>query len=254
MNVDGDSGRYGTSDASAERGFVSPLRLELEADPLRLFKLLLICIAVMFPFNVAAAWLISQGLFGRWPEAFLFDAERNLPTLFTFGLMLACHGQLVLVALREWSRDGRWKLHWAGLALVFLMMAFDEISQLHENLIRPLQKILNATGLLYHAWVIPGMIFVAAMTFAYLRFVLALPPSFRRLVILAAAVYVTGVLGVEMVGGAYYESIEHAKTMTYLGITMLEETLEMLGLAIFACALLGYLGREGISVTLSGSD
>jgi hypothetical protein len=59
----------------------------------------------------------------------------------------------------------------------------------------------------------------------------------------AAAVYVGGALGMEMVCG--YMFVEYGEqSLAYLAAMTLEETMEMTGMVIFLYALLDFLRRE----------
>ena len=120
-------------------------------------------------------------------------------------------------------------------------MALDEGLGFHELLTIPLRWRLDATGPLFFAWVIPAIVLVALIGLFYCRFLLSLPSRSRRLFILAAAVYIGGVLGMEMVGSNYY--YQYGKTLTYGIIASIEEVFEMTGIVIFIYALLDHLER-----------
>ena len=61
----------------------------------------------------------------------------------------------------------------------------------------------------------------------------------RRLFLIAGITYISGVLGMEMVGGAYVS--QYGKTLTYGIIGSFEELLEMSGILVMIYALLDYL-------------
>lgn len=243
---DAGTGRQADLRTAPAVTLVPGMAVEAVISPSGVLRLILWCIVALIPPGLVCARLKAEGMFGRWPEIFLFDAERNVPTLFSFVLMLVIFAQLLIIARREWVSGGAWRRHWAGLALLFFIMPFDEASSLHEHLIRPLRKLLDTGGAFYHAWVIPGLMFVAFMTFVYFRFVLALPRPLRERVILAGALYIGGAIGFEMIGGAWYDA--HSGGMAYQLIGMVEETLEMLGLSVFLWALLDHLTRRPVTV------
>ncbi|MCP4073542.1 MAG: hypothetical protein GY742_17660 [Hyphomicrobiales bacterium] len=56
----------------------------------------------------------------------------------------------------------------------------------------------------------------------------------------SGVVYVTGALGMEMVGGYFASSVGWEST-SYIVIATIEESLEIIGLAMFAGFLFGYL-------------
>ena len=74
--------------------------------------------------------------------------------------------------------------------------------------------------------------FFLAVGLAYARFVFALPRTIMVLTILGGALYVSGALGTELIGGDYASRFG-METRAYLLIASVEETLEMLGLIVF---------------------
>jgi hypothetical protein len=174
---------------------------------------------------------------------FLLNSEGNLPTLFTFGLLLFCSIMLLLINLEQGISGSEWRIHWRVLMIVFFLMAFDEAAMVHEKSILVLRDALGTSGWLYFAWVVPASIFVILFALAYLRFLLALPKPFTQLFILSGALYIAGVLGLEMPGGAYAEA-RGQDTFTFQMIATVEEVLEMAGIALFAYTLVRFLGRR----------
>ncbi|HLL46809.1 MAG TPA: hypothetical protein VK399_08860, partial [Longimicrobiaceae bacterium] len=134
------------------------------------------------------------------------------------------------------------------LALLFLYLSVDEAAELHELLIEPLRGSLNAGGLFHFAWVVPAIALLAVLGLAYARFLVHLPASTRRLFIMAAATFVGGAVGAEMVGGAWVESRGFHNLGSVL-IWTVEESLEMLGIVVFVYALLHHLQLRGAAIT-----
>jgi hypothetical protein len=66
---------------------------------------------------------------------------------------------------------------------------------------------------------------------------------------LAGAGYVGGALGMEMIGGAYASA--YGYDAYYPVLTIVEETLEMLGILLFLHALLCYMTAHMPRVTLT---
>jgi len=168
------------------------------------------------------------------------DVENSIPTWYSSTLLFVGCGLFTAIAfLKKQTRD-RYTRHWQGLAVLFLLMSLDEAASLHETVDRALKVWFNLSGLLYYAWVIPGMIFVGCVGLAYWKFLKALPPATRRLFILAGVVYVGGAIGVEIIGG-FHAGVHGRYTLPYLLITTVEEALEMVGVIVLVYALLNYL-------------
>ncbi|HEU0080314.1 MAG TPA: hypothetical protein VFQ76_21885 [Longimicrobiaceae bacterium] len=195
--------------------------------------------------------LYSSGhdhVFGFVPRFSLLQ-EANVPTWYASTTLLFCAVLLGVVARMERDAGSPYALHWKLLALVFLYLSLDEAAELHELLVLPLRATLNAGGLFYYAWVVPGIAVLAVLAVAYARFLLHLPAPTRRLFLVAAATFVGGALGAEMVGGAWVESRGAGHPVSVL-IGSVEEALEMVGIAVFAYALLLHLELRGGAVTI----
>lgn len=192
--------------------------------------------------------LVSQTIthtYGLNPERFTIqflnvDAERNLPTSFQSGLFLACGFALAGIAAVAYLSGDRWRRHWAVLSLVFMMLAWDEITEVHEHLIHIMEP-LGFSGVFRFAWIIPAAIAVGIFSLAMLPFIRALPRALRTRFVLAAAIFVGGILSLEAIGGWYYERINEDINLPYVLLTTLEEALEMTALILFLHTLLTHL-------------
>lgn len=181
---------------------------------------------------------------------FDFNEEGNVPTLFTTLLLLACAGLAFLVGVARRAGAGREGAYWLFLAAVFIFMGVDESMNIHEQLVTPVQEALGGTsGALFFAWVIPYGLAVLLLGLVYLRFVWRLPARVRALIFLAGGLYVAGALGMEIVGGEYLDWHGGERDVIFALMATVEETLEMVGLAVFVLALLTY-----IHASLGGID
>ena len=181
---------------------------------------------------------------------FDLNREGNVPTLLS-AILLAIAGGLLLVIARARKRDSApYAVHWKILALIFFFMAIDEVIGIHELLIQPLRSALNAEGVLYFTWVVPGAVLVLVFAVAYLKFLVHLPKKVAVLVAIAGVVYVAGALGMEMIDGQYYAEHDRAQDEVYVLMTTIEEVLEMVGVAIFIHALATYMVDHVKSVVI----
>ena len=119
-----------------------------------------------------------------------------------------------------------------------MVLAADEFLGLHEILIIPdLAKWLGLPGFLRPLWVIPGAIAVLWGIWKFGPFWQQLPTKLKRRSLVAGILYITGALGLEMVGGAYAD-IEGQQNLVYALLTVVEEVLEMSGMILLLRALL----------------
>ncbi|MCU0352845.1 MAG: hypothetical protein MUD08_03755 [Cytophagales bacterium] len=182
--------------------------------------------------------------FRLW-KLFDIDGENTIPAYFSTLLLLTSAVLLFLIfyVKRKGFKPVHYQGHWLGMSVVFLYLSADEALSLHENLIGITQKIAGSnTGIFSLAWVIPFGLFVVFFATAYLRFLWHLSAKVRLQFILAGIVYVSGALGMEVVGGYYIE--KNGWTLTTHFLLTVEELLEMLGIIIFIRILLGYISEE----------
>jgi len=177
---------------------------------------------------------------------FLFDLdeERNLPSTYSAVAILAAACLLVLTGglYRMQAIRGAWS--WFFLASVFLFLAVDESFSLHEKLALPIRDLLQNDRPGHLNWVLGGFTFLAVVAAFSLRFVFRLDRRPRWLMLGAGFLFVSGALGVEMLGGLRLQervgSLANPDPIYFLAVAI-EESLEMLGIALFNYALLDHL-------------
>lgn len=164
------------------------------------------------------------------------DDEHNVPAFVSSGLLLCVAGLLAFITALNRRLRRPHVMHWASLSGGFLFMAYDEAFQLHERLI-----VLGGeqTGLLYFAWLVPGITLAMLVCLLFLRFLWRLDAGTRRRFVVAGAIYMGGLIGVEAVGGWYVERAGF-DNWVYTSLATLEEGMEMAGLVVFIRALLKY--------------
>ena len=181
---------------------------------------------------------------------FSVGSDGNIPTYYSAFALLFSSGLLAFTGYLIRKAGRPMVLYWFGLSVVFLFMSADEMLELHERLIEPLRTTLGTSGAFYYAWVIPYGIAVLTIGAIYLRFLLHLPRRTAIGFIVAGAVFVTGAIGFEMLGGVIYEQSGSNNTY-YVFVQTIEEMLEMVGIAIFIYAITDYIAGEFDSVTVS---
>jgi len=172
--------------------------------------------------------------------AFYLDFESNVPTWYSSAALGLAAALLTIIAITMYRRLAADRLHWAALAALLLFLSVDEIAAFHEMPIDPLRESFNAGGLLYYTWVVPGLIAVAIVSCVFLRFFLRLSRRTQVMFALAAACFVTGAIGVEMLSGWQADRYGE-ENLTYALIITVEEFLEMIGVVILIRALVDYI-------------
>jgi hypothetical protein len=169
------------------------------------------------------------------------DEEQSIPAWFSSSVLLLCSVLLAIITATLKRTGERYVPHWGALAILFALLSLDESISVHERFVEPLRSLLGVSGLLYFAWVVPGGAFVVILALAYRRYVFDLPAESRRLFIVAGTLYLSGVLGLEMIGGLWVD-LYGQQNWAYHGFATVEELLEMSGAILFLYALMQYLG------------
>jgi len=174
------------------------------------------------------------------------DREQNIPTLFS---ML----QLMLAGTITWKLGNRepggsLRRLWRFLSLGLLWIGIDEALRFHERLNKIPIGELRRVSYFHFAWVLPAIAVVGVCGFVMLRLLRALPRPTARMFALSGGLFVAGAVGVEMLGG-HFARLSGQQTWIYTLCYTLEETLEMLGPALFIRSALRYAqlpsGKQG---------
>ncbi len=204
-------------------------------------RFLIILIGGLFILN--GIGIVSRVVFDVYPDSriykiFDFNCERNIPSVFSFLLMLT--SSLFLSVIFKTNKvNKRPFVLWGVLSFVFLMLGLDELLSIHEKIGWLLEEKVQTTGMFYFAWVIPYGIGTVIFLGMYIRFLLLLPRRIAQLFLIGGGMFVAGALGLEMLAGQYAESYSK-DFLLYHVMYSIEELLEMLGIAVFNYALVEY--------------
>ncbi len=220
--------------------------MEIKVDPRQVAVAFLSVAAVLTVINSVLLffyfYLGDDELFGLI-DLFDFDIEGNVPTLYSAVSVLFCSALLALITRVNWRKPDGKRFYWLGLTILFLLLAIDEGTAIHEEISTFLERYMDARGVLYFLWVVPYGIAMAVLALAYSKFVWELPKETRARFVMAGVIFLTGALGIEMLG-AREADLNGYDTVTYCVLYSLEEMLEMLGIILFIYTLLSHLARE----------
>lgn len=224
---------------------------ELMPTPARIVPRLVLRWVIVTIVVLTAASLFGQymrfehGFGGMWGFVPMFDMEReaNIPTLFSSHLLLAASALLFVVARMSRLTGDRMTRRWWILAVIFAMMSVDEIVSLHEYLGQRVPDVEGFGGIFYYQWVIPATILVILVGLYYLPLVRQVDNPHRRRIVLAGLIYIGSVIGVELAESAV-ASRTGDETMPYQVLAALQESGEMLGVAVFIWALLHFIASR----------
>ncbi|WP_127142496.1 hypothetical protein [Pelagibacterium montanilacus] len=195
-------------------------------------------------------WNIGNGTALKDLRHIWLDAELSLPAYYSSLVMLACAAIILVIGAKSRRERGGDGTHWLILGIGFVVMAIDESVSIHESLMMPVRNGLGLSGVFHYAWVVPGLIGVAALGLYFLPFLLRLPRRSAMLFVAAGGLYLGGALGVEMIGGLMEET-RGKESLGYIMSMVVEESLEIIGLSVFLCALVDHFARQWTSVGIA---
>ena len=200
-----------------------------------------VCLVVLFVLTKMPLYFLPDYV-GRdlLADKFDLDAEGNIPTFYSFLALLFSSVLLGAIAHVKNLDNDRYKNKWKILSFIFLYLSLDEIAQVHEDFVIPMRKLLNATGFLYSAWIVPFGFLAAIFALSYSKFLFHLPVSTKKMFAAAFVLYVGGAIGMEMPGG-YLVYTDNLHNVTFMILIAIEESLEMLGIVVFIHALILYI-------------
>jgi hypothetical protein len=234
----------------------------IKLNPGRILVFLLICIALLVGLSIRGQYVRffpnSVDVNGAWGEfsldllmhAFNMDSEADVPTFFNTVVLFVAAILFAAIAVTKFQGRDKFRIHWAGLGILFLYLSIDEAAVLHERLIKPMRSMTDLGGIFYFAWIVPGIAFVVIVGLMYLRFFLNLETKFKILFLASVLLYFGGVIGGEMLSGYFAESIGQ-KNFTYAVVSNLEEAIELIGASMLIYTLLAYIKQylpEGITI------
>ena len=229
--------------------------MEFTLQPKRVAQLMLTIILILATLHIAqlvAYFMIDDSDTFDFIKMLDFDYEANLPSFYSSTAIIFCAALLWIIGVNKRRNGEDFRYHWLGLAGIFTFLGIDEAIALHEEIgdFVEAQQWVEPTGFLYFAWVVPYGILLTVFLLSYLKFVFYLPTKSKYLFISAGTLFVTGAVGIE-VFSAEEAHLYGTETIYYSTLYTIEELCEMLGIALFAYALLDYIESSGKSVTFN---
>jgi hypothetical protein len=185
-------------------------------------------------------------------DMFTLNAEANVPTYFSTALLLAAAVLLALVAKSSKMRNSDHFRHWSVLSGLCLFLSLDEFAQIHELLDEHRgwsEGLFDASGALVGPWVVlyGGLALLVLSLFA--RFFWQLPKKYKLIFGIAAAMFLTAAIGIEMFGATVWES--EGASWRFELINSIEEIFEMTSITILITGLLMYLEEHSSRLTIT---
>jgi hypothetical protein len=200
---------------------------------------------------MVAKYALGRRYLGGFANLLNVDEEESLSTILQMLNLMAAAALLFLIGRRARRLRAPHWLAWLALSAIFVYLAIDESTQVHEQLIIPLQRGLGTSGVLYFAWLVVAIPLVVLFVILYVPFLRDLDVPTRRLFLLSGFLYVCGTIGMELVGGAWVETHTFESAVYQMILVPIEEIFEYSGQTLFVWTLLGVLaaGQPRLDVT-----
>ncbi|MEO1015624.1 MAG: hypothetical protein AAFX08_10600 [Pseudomonadota bacterium] len=172
---------------------------------------------------------------------FRLSMERNVPTVFSTLLLFSLSGVLFLVGEGARARKDSRAAQWRALAVIALLLAFDEGGHIHELLDEEtawIEWLIEPSGAFAWPWVIAYACLTVAVSLFFLPLFLSLPTRYRVIFGTAAALFVSGALGLDMLEAQAFDA--GRSPLLIEALCSLEEVMEMSAVAIALCGLAAY--------------
>jgi hypothetical protein len=166
------------------------------------------------------------------------NMEQNFPTVFSQVQLLAA-GALAWQAGTQDADLTRRRL-WRFLGLGLVWIGLDEAIAIHERANKLDIGGLGEISYFYFPWVVPALLVVAVCGAIMLKLLLTLPRSTAVALAWSGGLFVAGSVGMELLGGHQAE-LHGYDNWTYVLCYTLEETLEMLAVALFIRTVLHHM-------------
>lgn len=208
--------------------------------PKRVALVQVICISLLVLLHIVQVYFyVFQGVHFKQLD---LNNEENIPTVYASVILLLCAASLLFIGFKKFKDGDNYKYAWIVLGIIFIFLSYDEYFCFHDPLSEQIRQQIEVPASLYFAWVIPYSVFTLIFVLIYLKFWIDLPKPYKLLFFLSGSIFVIGALGYEMIGAPFTVQWGRGNTF-YLYYTTVEETLEMVGIALFLYTLVRYIAE-----------
>ena len=242
---------------------MTAVSFNLATMPGRVFAAHLVAIAVVFLVHAIVNFVIpglaSENL-SKAGRIFDMTEENSIPNFFSALVLMFTASIAAVIAILNRKQGSNLWLSWCCAASAIAFMGFDEGAMLHDRLSYIVQENVRTTSIFYIGWTLPYLLLVLVAVPAGWPLLRALPRLTAARLIQAAALFVVGALGMELMESALLErslpagvSLRHGlahatisadAAMTIDLMELVEETLEMIAVALALRALLLHLTND----------
>ena len=221
----------------------------------KLFKAFLVAILLLLILNILSIFLAinhdqNDSMSSYIIRLFDFNQEANIPSFFSTLQFLTASLLVLIIAFFKKS-NGKKHLGWLGISLLFFLLMLDEAVSIHEFLIAYFQEKYHNSLLFYYISLLVFGLILAGTALIYIPFFNHLNKKLLIGMLSSMGIFLLGAIIFESIGNNVFDT--YGLSFGYRLIYTVEETLEMLGLAIFINILNWYIGvkMQKISIVLT---
>jgi hypothetical protein len=172
---------------------------------------------------------------------FDLDMEYGVYTWLSSVNLFIASAILGIIGSSNVLAQDRMRFRWLILSVVFFALSIDEHSSIHEKISNVVSQVFTTSGFFNFAWVIPAIaVSIVGLVF-YVPFIRTFPPWLRAYLIVSAATFLAGAIGMEMLGGAVAEQGGNVRqSFSYRSLVTIEEALEGGSVILFIAVLVSY--------------
>jgi hypothetical protein len=194
----------------------------------------------MFPDSYHIHTVFQEKLIRDFTEEFDVNSEANITTYFSVTMaMLSAFLFFVIAYLKNAAKD-RFRFQWAALGVFLLYISMDDASVIHEKSSKYLKGLSSLGGWFEYKWVFIGITVIVIMGILFFNFWLHLDNKYKALLLISAAIFFGGAVGVEILGGRFAYTFG-SKNFSYVLFTTWEQGSQYAGLILLIYSLLHYI-------------
>ncbi|CAN5154451.1 hypothetical protein BH20ACT8_BH20ACT8_12160 [soil metagenome] len=181
----------------------------------------------------------------RLAELFWILESAGAATLFGMMVLLVAAALAFLAAADAERTQAR---GWRGVGMVLAALGVDELFGGYEDVTDRLSDLLLGPLSNAVAWIVWGFVAVAVVGVLLVRFAWRLPRRTGQRLVAAAAVFVVGAVGLEILSKVV-AGVAGSRSWLFVAVTTLEEGLELLGGVLALWAIYSHLYERWDAVT-----
>jgi len=214
---------------------------------------------------------IYAGIYGenfimRLTQVFDVSRENSIPTVFSIFNLLLSSALLFGIYLHRRAKNDSCAAYWLALSVLFLLLSIDEGASIHERAsgLRLVDAMENLgvflafcnvqflAVLCSRSWVIYGLLFCVAVLIVFIPFLRRIDHRSASLFCVAGALFVSGAVGLEYIEAFLRRSGSSEVRYQMDLVQILEEALEMYGIALFNSTLFVRMVPEMMTIISRG--